>query len=229
MTLPIPKQRRSGLPRFISSFMIAMSLCTATVLSSGCSSTGRVQEGGQPIDSMRDVQAQLAVAKAEVTRVNVALDGLAISPDMQKAFLEYSNGLTDLQSEVANLKARAADLHARRVEYLDRWQQEAADVQNPDVKSSMDQRRQKVADDFDKVRGLGDDALAEYEPYLQDCLDIKKALAIDLTTAGVQALSRSIAKARTEGDTVNQKVDVLSAELDSLIGKMSPATAAPAK
>jgi hypothetical protein len=209
-------------------FVTAIGLCAVAALSSGCGGSGRVEESEQAVDSMQVVQAQIAEAKAKVTRVNAALDGLAAGGDLQKEFSEYSDALDDLQAAIADAKARGKDMHDRRQAYLDRWQQEAADVQNPDVKASLDQRRQKVADEFDKIHGLGEDVRTAYEPYLQDCLDIKKALAVDLTSAGDQALVPTMTKAKAEGVTVIQKLDALSAEMDSAIGKMSPAGAAPA-
>jgi uncharacterized protein YidB (DUF937 family) len=64
---------------------------------------------------------------------------------------------------------------------------------------------------------------------MRDCQDIKKALAVDLTPAEVQGLAAVITKAKAEGVTVNQKLDALSAEMDTIIGKLSPSGAAPAK
>jgi hypothetical protein len=209
--------------------VIAMSLFTAAMLSSGCSSSGRVDESEQAVDSMNDVQEKLATAKAKVTRVNAALDGLTTGADLQKAFSEYSDALDDLQSAVADAKSQGKDMGERRQAYLNRWQEEAANVQNPDVKKSLDERRQKVADEFDKIHGLGDDVRTAYTPYMQDCQDIKKALAVDLTPAGAQGLAPVITKAKGEGVTVIQKLDALSTEMDTVIGKMSPSGAAPAK
>jgi DNA repair exonuclease SbcCD ATPase subunit len=214
---------------FYRGFVIAMSLCAAAVLSSGCGSSGRVDESEKAVDSMQDVQDQLAKAKEKVTRVNAALDGLTAGPDLQKAFSEYTDALDDLQSAIADAKSQGQDMRDRRQAYLNRWQEEAANVQNPDVKASLDQRRQKVADEFDKIHGLGEDVRTAYTPYMQDCQDIKKALAVDLTPAGAQGLAPVITKAKAEGVTVIQKLDALSAEMDTVIGKMSPAGATPAK
>lgn len=210
-------------------FVTAMGLCAIAAFSSGCSSSGRMDESEKAIDSMTDVQDQLAVAKAKVTRVDAALDGLTTGGDLQKEFSEYTDALDDLQSAVADAKEQGQEMRDHRKAYLDRWQEEADNMQNADVKASLDARRQKVADEFDKVHSLAEDVRTAYEPYMQDCLDIKKALSIDLTPEGAQALAPSITKAKAGGVTVIQKLDALSAEMDSAVGKMSPAGAAPAK
>jgi hypothetical protein len=201
---------------------VTMGLCALVFFSTGCNSDKPAKESVSTVSSMRDTHAAIGKAMVQIQGANASLQRVSTTDDLNAWLKEYSGIVTKMQTDGEAAKARWFDMKEHQNEYIELWAKEADKTQNPAVQQTMDQRRQSISSDFEKLRGMAQDVRDAYQPYLQDLQSIQKAMTLDLTPAGVKALQPSIDQAKSDGDTVVHKLDALGIELDKLAGNMSP-------
>jgi len=207
--------------------LATFALCLAASVAIGCSSSGRASESEQTIDSMKGLEAKLDQAKSEVNESMAALDGLSAGGDLQKSFSTYNKEVAQLEAAGKGAASRGQSMREKREAYIAKWDAEVEQMQNADVKASMQQRKKAVVENFDKLKASAEEVKGAYGPYLNDLKEIQKALSLDLSTGGVQALQPSIAKAKQNGQLLNQKIDAFGAQLKDVMAGSSPPSAPP--
>ncbi len=196
----------------------------ALALIAGCSSGGGQSHASQrAVSSMSEVESQLAKAKTEVDRTVALLNDMEQGKDLSKSFREYSSSVADLKTAGDNARNRGEAMRERRQEYLTKWEQEAAKIQNPDIKEGVEQRRERIRANYDKLSGMAEDVRNAYQPFLRDAQEVQKALSMDLTPAGVNSIRPAIDKAQSEGMALAQKLDALRNEMRTVQGSMATA------
>ena len=209
--------------------VLVMCGAAAVMLANGCSSDsgGRTTESKKAITSLADTRAELVKAKAEVNDANSALDKLAAGGgSLEQTFKQYTAAVNDVKAAGDRARARAQAMRNNARAYVAKWEKEMDQVSSPELRAGAAARRQKVKDNFDAVQATGRSVRDAYQPFLKNLQDIQRALASDLTPAGVDAARPAIEKAKTEGVTLNQRLDALIEKLDDISSGMS--TASPA-
>ena len=200
---------------------VAMLVISALVAGCGESSGGRTQTSKQAIDSLHGTRQELAKAKTEVQQANGSLDKLASGGNLEQSYQQYTRQVAELKASGERAKARGQDMRNRQRQYVAAWQKEMDQISNPELRAGATERRAKVQANFDRIASTARATGDAYRPYLQNLQEIQKALANDLTPAGVDAARPAIEKAKAQGDTVQQRLDSLIAELDQVGGSMS--------
>jgi chromosome segregation ATPase len=199
-------------------------LSTASMIIFGCSSSGgQAKESTKAVQGLQESQAQLQKAQTEIDKAIAALDQLSSGQgDLKKSFENYSKAVADVEAAGDKARARWQNMQARQKEYVAKWQSELETIENPEVRASLEQRRAKIRDDFDKIKATAQGVRDAYKPFLSDLKEIQKGLSLDLSPAGVTGMKPAMAKAKTEGQTLKQEISELQTELASIAGQMGP-------
>ena len=196
----------------------------------GCSSggDGRTAESKKAVDGLESTRQELVRAKGEVQQVNASLDRLAAGGNLEQTYKQYTKEVADVRTAAARARARARaqDMRERERQYVAKWEKEMEQVSSPELKQGAEQRRATFRQDFGRVTTAAQSARDAYQPYIRELTDIQTALANDLTPQGVGAAKPAITKAKSEGQTLVQRIDALIAELDNVSGSMSPTAGA---
>ncbi|MCB9757056.1 MAG: hypothetical protein H6753_01375 [Candidatus Omnitrophica bacterium] len=187
-----------------------------------CAHTGRVAESTKSVVGINEMTKQLNLSQAEVEKVIVAMDELAVAHDLQMAFKNYTKSVNSVQAARRRDKAQRDSLQANNRQYMAKWQMELETIQDEDVKAALEQRKEKVIASFENIRSVLDDLREAYQPLLTNVLEIRKALALDLNSLGVQSLASSMNKAKGQAEVVKQKIAKARQELDQLADSLSP-------
>jgi hypothetical protein len=189
----------------------------------GCNSSGGgAKTRERVVSSMEKVYGDLGNASQQIQRTDALLEEFQQGADLKSTFKNYQLAVNDLEAASEQARERARAMRENREAYLAKWQSEAEHIQNPQVKEDAMQRRERVAANFQKLTGMADDVRAAYRPYISDVQEIEKALGQNLTPAQVNTMRPSIDRAMKNGDVLNQKLDALGKELNSLLGRLSP-------
>jgi chromosome segregation ATPase len=210
----------SGLKRAV----VVIAGVGAAIFSTACSSGGggRTAESQSAIVSLRDTRAELAKGKAEVSDATAALDKLtAGGGNLEQSYKQYAVAVKDVQLAGDRARARAQAMQENGRKYMQNWEKESEQMSSPELRAGATERRQRVKDNYDQIASTGRSVRDAYQPFLRDLQDIQRALANDLTPAGVDSAKSTIAKAKGEGAEVNERLDALIAQLDSVSGGMS--------
>lgn len=187
-----------------------------------CAHTGRVAESTKTVVGINEMTKQLNLSQAEVEKVIVALDELVVANDLQMAFKNYTKSVRSIQAARKRDKAQRDSLQAKNRQYMAKWQMELETIKDEDVKAALEQRKEKVIASFENIRTVLDDLRESYQPLLTNVLEIRKALALDLNSSGVQSLASSMNKAKGQAEIVKQKITIARQELDQLAVSLSP-------
>jgi uncharacterized membrane-anchored protein YhcB (DUF1043 family) len=187
-----------------------------------CAHTGRVAESTKSVVGINEMTKQLNLSQAEVEKVVVAMDELTATNDLQMAFKNYTKSVNSIQAARRRDKAQRDSLQVNNRQYMAKWQMELETIQDEDVKAALQQRKEKVIASFEKIRAVLDDLREAYQPLLTNVLEIRKALALDLNSSGVQSLASSMNKAKGQAEIVKQKITTARQELDQLADSLSP-------
>jgi len=197
-------------------------LCLILIsISAGCASSGRAKESEQAMEGFRSTRSALAVARADVDKSLIALDGLSTSTDVQAAFKTYSASVAELEKAGADAKKRAQSMRERVDAYTAKWQQEIDQIQSASIREGLAQRRQTVGDHFAQVKESAQHVRDAYIPFLQDLQEIQRALAIDMTPANVTAIKPAIDQAKPDGQKLKDTIAELEGKLDQIAEGMS--------
>jgi hypothetical protein len=206
-------------------FITVLAMCLMA-LAGGCANGGgQSKQSNAAVESIRATRQQLASAKQHVNKTLAAMNALAPgSGDLQAAHKNFSKEVSETESWAASAKTRAEDMRARGEQYVAAWDKELKAISNPELREGAEKRRASVRENYDKIRAAAHAAKEAYQPFIKDLHDIQAATAMDLTPAGAQAVKPAFDKARKEGQTLNERIDALMAEIDRVAGAMAPAS-----
>jgi archaellum component FlaC len=202
--------------------LVTFTLCIVGAAAIGCKSSGQSGESESAVSTMKETAATLDQAKKEVNDVVAAMDKLSAPGDLKKSFENYHKQVAEITSAGERASARWKSMKAKQQEWTKKWESEAAAMTNPDVKKSMDERRQVVRDSFTKVEASAGEVKSAYQPFLKDVKEIEKALSLNLSTPTVQSLQPAMTKAKESSVVLNQKIDALSATVKDLMSGITP-------
>jgi len=198
--------------------MVAMAVAA---LAGGCSSSS----GGQKtFESFTKTQSTLAAAQRDIDQTLASLNGVRITtPDnLNNAFGQYKKSVDQLEQRGKDAKQLAASMQENMTMNIKAWQKEMETIEDPEIKASVESRREAVKTNYELVKMYASEARHAYEPFLQGNRDIIKALSIDLSPAARSSLAPSMDKTVADGKTLKQKIAAMQKALDNIAQGQSP-------
>ena len=128
-----------------------------------------------------------------------------------------------IDSAAAKAKKRAADMREKGNDYFEKWEKELAAVNDPDIRKLAEERKAKLQAAFAKIRSSMEPVRDQFNTWLTDLKDLQKYLSNDLTIGGIDAAKDLIAKNKSQGLAVQQGLDKVIAELNSVVATIMPA------
>ncbi len=180
------------------------------------------------------VGASIAEFRDEILNIKKAVDGTVAAldkvvataaTDPRKAFQDFDKTVPELDSAAKKAKTRAEDMKARGQAYFKDWEKELAGVKNPEIQQLAAERKAKLQATFDSIKGFMEPARDQFNTWLADLKDLQKYLSNDLTIGGIDAAKELIGKTKTEGQAVQQSMDKVIAELNTIVATLTPAKA----
>jgi hypothetical protein len=177
--------------------------------------------------SIAEFRDEIVNIKKEADATMVALDKVVTTAatDPRKAFTEFNKAVPRIDDAAKQAKKRAEDMKARGQAYFKDWEKEMAAVNNPEIRKLAEERKAKLQATFDSIRGFMEPARDQFNTWLSDLKDLNKYLSNDLTIGGIDAAKELIGKTKTEGQGVQQTLDKVIAELNTIVATLTPATA----
>ena len=205
-------------------FAMALTLLAAALVAGGCAKDEGRERSGKAVGTLKETRAELATTSKQVDEVLAAASGVQTAQgDLKPAYEKYKKEVAETEEAAADVRKRAQDMRGRSQEYQAKWQEEMSKVTNPDLKAAAQARAAKVRGRYEMISAKTQDAKAAYDPFIRDLKDLQTYLSNDLTPAAVQAAAPVFQRVQASGQSLNQKLDALSHELDAVAAEMSPA------
>jgi len=150
----------------------------------------------------------------QIDTATAALKDLVENPqaDMKAQLKAYSSAVASLESLTKDVGARAAKVHSLGTNYLKKWDDNLATIQNEDIRKQSAERKAEVMKKFDAVKASYSETRKAFSPLLADLRDIRTALSTDLTTAGVDAIRKSMTGVNKRAEDVRKSLADLSTQ-----------------
>jgi hypothetical protein len=199
-------------------------------LLSGCSSTGykKADKTGEGIAQYRK---EVVNMKKAVDTTLTCMDQIEITANSnpRPAFERFTKSVAKLDAAASKAAKRSAQMKAEGQAYFRQWEEQMAQVNNPEVKRLAQERKTKLWAAFDGIRSAAEPLKTKFDPWLADLKDLERYLSNDLTVAGVDAARGLFSKAKADGAEVDKAIDALVAELNTIAATVTPANIQKAK
>lgn len=204
-------------------------LATAVVAGAFLAATNAPAAGYKLADktgaSIAEFRDEVVDIKKAVDVTMAALDKIVAQAavDPRKAFRDFASSIPKIDSAAAKAKKRAEDMRERGKKYFETWEKELAGVNDPEVRKLAEERRAKLQTTFDKIKAATEPARDQFNAWLPHLKDLEKYLSQDLTIGGIDAAKELITKSRQDGAAVQQSLDTVIVELNTVVATILPA------
>ncbi len=177
--------------------------------------------------SIAEFRDEIVNIKKEVDTTMAALDKIVTTAaaDPRKAFKDFDKAVPQIDDAAKKAKKRGEDIKARGQAYFQAWEKELASVNNAEIRQLAEERKAKLQATFGSIRTSMGPVRDQFNTWLADLKDLQKYLSNDLTIGGIDAAKELIGKAKTEGQGVQQSLDKVIAELNTIVATLTPAKA----
>ena len=177
--------------------------------------------------SIAEFRDEIVDVKKEVDATLASLDKIVAQAtvDPRKAFKEFDKNVPRVDSAAAKAKKRATEMKEKGKDYFDKWEKELADVNDPDIRKLAGERKAKLQTAFANIKTSMEPARDQFVGWLASLKDLQKYLSNDLTINGIDAAKDLIAKNKSGGLAVQQNLDKVIAELNTVVSTITPAKA----
>lgn len=210
--------------------LAAWSLAAAALLT-GCGTTSGYKQADKTGQGIAEFRGEIVNGKKAIDATMKSLGDIAASAntDPRKAFERYSKNVANLESTAATIRKRGQDMKEQGQAYFKQWEQQMAQVSNPEIRALAEQRKAKLQQTFEEVRKYTEPLKAQFDPWMSDLKDLQNYLSNDLTIGGVDAAKSLFTKTTSEGLEVQKSMDGLVSELNTIAATLTPAKAGATK
>ena len=200
----------------------------AGLLLAGCKTSG-YQQADKTGEGIASFRAEILNGKKAIDETMASLDAVAPSAasDPRAAFEKYSKSVANLESTAAKIRKRGDQMREQGKAYFAQWEQQLAQVKNPEIQQLATQRKQKLQEAFDNIKNVAEPLKTQFDPWMSDLKDLQTYLANDLTITGIDAAKPLFTKAQDGGRQVQKSMDNLIAELNSIAATITAAKVPP--
>jgi hypothetical protein len=212
--------------KYLQFVTLAASTVAATVLLSldatAADGYKQADKTGKYIAEFRD---DIVSIKNEVDASLAALDKVSeqATVDPRKAFKDFDKSVPRVDSAAMTAKKHAEKMRAEGKEYFTKWEKDLASVNDPEIRKLAEERKAKLQVAFGDIKKSTEPARDQFIPWLEDLKDLQKYLSNDLTIGGIDAAKDLIAKTKSDGRAVQQSLDKVIAELNTVVATITPA------
>jgi hypothetical protein len=194
------------------------------LIGEGCASTNTQASGPRPRDGIAEYR-QVAVEAKKVMQGSlnslaaVSAQSNRCAPDVLAAF---SAATQRLQVESIPLRERAQAMQARGDAYFDQWEKRVAQVKDPAVRAAAEREHPRLEESFHQIKTISQEAREAFGPFQASLRKVRNALETDPANVSANPTRDQIASAKQSGEHVQQCLDRIIAELDSMRAMLTP-------
>ena len=224
------KPRASLFALSFSAGLIALSVtgCSSFPGRSSAGPNAAKPVGGKAI-ALLQLRDHVKSTRLALNRTTDALNRVIGAPNAQEAYAAFSIELGAFRKLSDQILKESADVRNRGRELFAEWDQEAKSIKNPDIRAVAEQRRTTLQSTYDAMTTPLIAARADLTEVASDLTDIQKALALDLTPAGLGAVKKPVDQINRKAVETSKSLDTLAFELDKIALALPAPTLAPVK
>ncbi len=205
----------------LPSAVVALSVMFLTA----CGTTSGYKQADKTGAGIAECRDEVVSGKKAIDATMKSLGDVAAAAttNPRKPFEQFTKDVANLDSTAQKIRKRAQSMKEQGQAYFKQWEQQLAQVNNPEIRALAEQRKLKLQEAFDSIRKYTEPLKLQFDPWMSDLKDLQKYLSQDLTIAGVDAAKGLFSKTLGEGQEVQKSMDALVAELNTIAATLTPA------
>jgi hypothetical protein len=195
----------------------------------GCASTGTTPKAPTPRDDFREYRQIVVEAMGLVDTAMRALDEVSAQAnrDPRPAYEAFAKTVHRLEVDSIRIRARAQAMRARGAAYFEHWEKYLAGVDNEQGRQLAEQHRPELKQSFEQAQLAAQQIREVFRPFLSDLQKLRAVLEADPSLARIDSAKSLILAAKDKGRQVQQGLDRLLAEMNSMTALLRPPGAVP--
>jgi hypothetical protein len=195
----------------------------------GCASTDTAPKEPTPRDDFREYRQNVVQAMGMVDTTMRAADEMSAQAnrDPRPAYEAFAKAVHRLEVDSIKVRARTQAMRARGGAYFEHWEHYLAGVDNEQVRQLAEQHRPELKQSFEQAQQAAQQVREVFRPFLSDLQKLRAVLEADPSLARMDAQKSLILATKDKGRQVQQGLDRLLAEMNSMTALLRPPGAAP--
>ena len=195
----------------------------------GCASTDAARKEPTPRDDFLEYRGIVVQAMGLVDTTMRAVDEMSAqaNQDPRPAYQAFAKAVHRLEVDSIKVRARTQAMRARGDAYFEHWEKYLAGVDNAQVRQLAEQHRPELKQSFEQSQLAAQQVREVFRPFLSDLQKLRAVLEADPSLARVDSAKSLILAAKDKGRQVQQGLDRLLAEMNSMTALLRPPGAAP--
>ncbi len=195
----------------------------------GCASAGSTPKAPTPRDDFREYRQNVIQAMGLVDAAMRALDEISAQAnrDPRPAYEAFAKTVHRLEVDSIKVRARTQAMRARGDAYFEHWEKYLAGVDNEQVRQLAEQHRSELKQSFAQAQQAAQQVREVFRPLLSDLQKLRAVLEADPSLARIDSSKSLILAAKDKGRQVQQGLDRLLVEMNSMTALLRPPGAAP--
>lgn len=204
-------------------------LAAAAAALIGCASTDAARKEPTPRDDFKEYRQIVVQAMSQVDVTLRALDEISAQAnrDPHPAYAAFAKAVHRLEVDSIRMRARAQAMRARGDAYFEHWETYLAGVNNEQVRRLAEEHRPELKQSFEQARLAAQQVREVFRPCLSDLQKLRAVLEADPSLTCIDSAKSLILAAKDKGRQVQQGLDRLLTEMNSMTGLLRPPGAIP--
>jgi hypothetical protein len=195
----------------------------------GCATTETAPKVPAPRADFIEYRQIAVQAMSQVDGTLRALDEVSVQAnrDPRPAYQAFAKAVHRLEVDSIKVRARTQAMRARGDAYFEHWQEYLGTVQNEQIRKLAEEHRPELKRSFEQAQLASQQVRETFRPLLSDLQKLRAVLEADLTLARIDAQKDLILAAKDKGRLVQQGLERILAEMNSMTALLTPPGTAP--
>jgi hypothetical protein len=190
----------------------------------GCASTEAARKPPTPRADFIEYRQIVVQAMGQVDATMRALDEISAQAhrDPRAAYAAFAKAVHRLEVDSMKVRARAQAMRVRGDAYFEHWETYLATVKNGEVRQLAVEHRPELKQSFEQAHLASQQVREVFRPFLSDLQKLRAVLEADPCLARIDAQKGLILAAKDKGRQVQQGLDRILAEMNSMTATLRP-------
>jgi DNA repair exonuclease SbcCD ATPase subunit len=194
-----------------------------------CASTQGSDKADATAGAMTTLSASVAETATHMTKTAGSLEQVVkqAKTDPKKHFDAYTKDLAALESHMAKGADRRRQLATAGQDWLAAFDKQLAEIQDSGLREDMNERREELLRKLEDVKKRAEVGHAQLQGILMRMKDLRSALSVDLTVAGIERVEDRIDDVCDDAQDASEKLMDISKEIEKAAPQFQTAKPPP--
>jgi hypothetical protein len=163
-----------------------------------------------------------SLALMDATLRSLAEISVQAHRDPRPAYDAFAKAVHRIEVDSIKVRARTQAMQARGDAYFEHWEEYLATVKNKQVRKLAEEHRPELKRSFEQLHLASQQVREVFRPFLSDLQKLRAVLEADPSLAHIDAQKGLILAANDKGRQVQQGLDRVLAEMNSMAALLRP-------